>query len=626
MTALRNPRRKGSTPIEYLLDIEDCKATQMKCYVGIFHLSRFIDVMDYQIIKVSPEQLRFTQDSIAECFNYPRGKKFLLNDAFRDLQNGRLQASDFPQIAVTSDEDGMMWSNDNRRLYLFRKVGISKIKVKYYSRKLYRAPPERHLRELMGRKDYFPRVRRRNSRPSVSCASHQDFMPSEMSKISRVRNPSASEDAEPLRVSGEEKVCEIRVKKSPQTVYRAPYEPQYRGLFRAPQEQHYFPRTSWGNSLTSFSRTTLQDFMPSEISRNSRIKMQRRSSRIEAPPTSMQRSSSVIEETEPLAFLDGEKTFDLMMNAALAVMQENSTSSSKAEKEIEKVTTYHPTCEERHKAVLFENPHLPSAAEKEIENITQYPPVTKEAWPLAFSSGENAFEVRAKAALSAMQTTYLFTSEERHKAVPFENLYRPYTAEQESENLMPYPFKDEERHRAVSLALSDGKNVILSQEEKVVQQNSLLSDEKIKILSQDQEEIVQQNSFFSDGKNIILSQEEEVLPHNSFFSDGNNIFLSEREEVVSLNSFFSDGKNIISAQEDEVVSQNSFFSGAKEVISLQEKGVVSQISSFSEQARQPTLPPASSTNSSEKVRAGDIGKALAAMVRGFRKMFGGKGN
>ncbi|GLJ50332.1 hypothetical protein SUGI_1072240 [Cryptomeria japonica] len=85
----------------------------------------------------------------------------LQRDALSDLRSNRLQASDFPLIEVARDEDGVLWSKHNRRLWLFRKAGVSTIKVNLYSRPLFRAPPEPHLREEMGREDYFPRVRRR---------------------------------------------------------------------------------------------------------------------------------------------------------------------------------------------------------------------------------------------------------------------------------------------------------------------------------------------------------------------------------------------------------------------------------------------------------------------------------
>ncbi|GLJ39166.1 hypothetical protein SUGI_0798200 [Cryptomeria japonica] len=124
--------------------------------------------MDYEIVEVSPEQLRFTQDSIADHFKLDSGRECRLEDALCDLGLGQLDASDFPLIAVASDEDGVLWSNDNRRLWLFRKARVSEIEVKYYDRPLFRAPPEPHLRELMARKDYFPRVRWRDGcKPNI---------------------------------------------------------------------------------------------------------------------------------------------------------------------------------------------------------------------------------------------------------------------------------------------------------------------------------------------------------------------------------------------------------------------------------------------------------------------------
>ncbi|GLJ50330.1 hypothetical protein SUGI_1072220 [Cryptomeria japonica] len=117
--------------------------------------------MDRESVKVRPNQLRFSQDSIADHFKLGNGKEFLLKDALSDLRSNRLKASDFPLIEVAKDENGVLWSNDNRRLWLFRKAQISTVEVNLYSRPLFRAPPEPHLRERMGKDNYFPRVRKR---------------------------------------------------------------------------------------------------------------------------------------------------------------------------------------------------------------------------------------------------------------------------------------------------------------------------------------------------------------------------------------------------------------------------------------------------------------------------------
>ena len=115
--------------------------------------------MSYEIVKVDPKDLRFTQDSIGSNFQKPY-RYLSLEEARENIERGVMKSEDFPPIGVYKDEQGMMWSKDNRRLWVFRKAGLTSVSIKLLNLSFSRMPPEGTQRQEMVALDYFPNLRR----------------------------------------------------------------------------------------------------------------------------------------------------------------------------------------------------------------------------------------------------------------------------------------------------------------------------------------------------------------------------------------------------------------------------------------------------------------------------------
>jgi len=105
-----------------------------------------------------PSDLRFTKSSIPSNFSKPY-QDFSLVEALDEIQRGSMEPSDFPTISVYRDEKGIQWSKDNRRLWVFRKAGLTRIEVKYTSKWFSKVPPPGTQRHKMAKPDFFPAVK-----------------------------------------------------------------------------------------------------------------------------------------------------------------------------------------------------------------------------------------------------------------------------------------------------------------------------------------------------------------------------------------------------------------------------------------------------------------------------------
>lgn len=116
--------------------------------------------MSDQLVPLDPNNLRFTQDSIAKNVHL-KNKLISVEDARDRIMNGSLKADDFPPIQVYPEKpSGITWSKDNRRLWVFRKAGLTSISVKILDKPFPRIPDQGTTdREQWARPDYFPRVR-----------------------------------------------------------------------------------------------------------------------------------------------------------------------------------------------------------------------------------------------------------------------------------------------------------------------------------------------------------------------------------------------------------------------------------------------------------------------------------
>ena len=71
-------------------------------------------------LTVKPEDLRFTQDSIAIKFRSPYDD-LRVNDAVEQIQEGILTAEEFTTMNVVKSK-GILWCLDNRHLWVFKKA------------------------------------------------------------------------------------------------------------------------------------------------------------------------------------------------------------------------------------------------------------------------------------------------------------------------------------------------------------------------------------------------------------------------------------------------------------------------------------------------------------------------
>ncbi|GLJ14302.1 hypothetical protein SUGI_0230320 [Cryptomeria japonica] len=128
--------------------------------------------MSFEEVNVNPQEVRFSQDSISRNFTQDYSYSINENGSFsiiskpsslrvvcQQMEEGVIKPCDFPAIEVYKDENGITWSNDNRRLWVFRKAGVTSVPAKLFSTPLFRAPPPPEKREKMASADYFPLVR-----------------------------------------------------------------------------------------------------------------------------------------------------------------------------------------------------------------------------------------------------------------------------------------------------------------------------------------------------------------------------------------------------------------------------------------------------------------------------------
>lgn len=78
-------------------------------------------------LTVKPEDLRFTQDSIAIKFRSPYDD-LRVKDAVEQIQKGILTAEEFTTMNV-EEHKGILWCLDNRRLWIFRKAQVQQVTV-----------------------------------------------------------------------------------------------------------------------------------------------------------------------------------------------------------------------------------------------------------------------------------------------------------------------------------------------------------------------------------------------------------------------------------------------------------------------------------------------------------------
>jgi hypothetical protein len=114
------------------------------------------------MITVNPKDLRFTQDSIALCFQSPH-ENWRIDDAVDMIVSKKLSPKSFPKLSVVRYQ-GTLWSLDNRRLWVFRKAHVVRITVlldpDFESHpRIVNLKSDRSLMARCSCESYFPRVR-----------------------------------------------------------------------------------------------------------------------------------------------------------------------------------------------------------------------------------------------------------------------------------------------------------------------------------------------------------------------------------------------------------------------------------------------------------------------------------
>ena len=84
------------------------------------------DVLVHNTCQLDPNDIYYTQDSIGRKFSDGRS----VDDMITGLKNGSITADDVPAIRVF-EQDGKIFTLDNRRLYAFKQAGMSQINVRW---------------------------------------------------------------------------------------------------------------------------------------------------------------------------------------------------------------------------------------------------------------------------------------------------------------------------------------------------------------------------------------------------------------------------------------------------------------------------------------------------------------
>ncbi|KAL3678948.1 hypothetical protein R1sor_021904 [Riccia sorocarpa] len=113
-----------------------------------------------ELVEVAPWDIRFSQVSIPVYFDHPHEEE-KLDEAVDLILNKQLFASDFPLMRVIMIKNEI-WTANNRRLWVFRKAGVTKVSVIVHSRY---SENENHrflssnLYKRLSSSEFYPRLR-----------------------------------------------------------------------------------------------------------------------------------------------------------------------------------------------------------------------------------------------------------------------------------------------------------------------------------------------------------------------------------------------------------------------------------------------------------------------------------
>nr|ABK25113.1 unknown [Picea sitchensis] len=107
----------------------------------------------------NPKDLHFTQESIKDSFSKAHsGVK--LQDTVADIKAGKLDPSSWGPLTAHEGEDGRLWCENNRRLWVTRQADLPVVNVKIKSNDFISRRLGEETKEKLSDSEYLPKVRR----------------------------------------------------------------------------------------------------------------------------------------------------------------------------------------------------------------------------------------------------------------------------------------------------------------------------------------------------------------------------------------------------------------------------------------------------------------------------------
>ncbi|CAK8684174.1 unnamed protein product [Clavelina lepadiformis] len=151
----------------------------------------------YEVVDMSPTEIRFMQDSICRNFRRHEGS---VNGSINSILRGQMSALDFPKISVIPFK-GKYFSEDNRRLYVFRVLHcLGKLDfISVHLRRDYLGDLQYHFKYTTTNEGQSIRVRGDITKPHFQ---HEVEKPRTARNIAEVRKPLPTEliEMEPVDI------------------------------------------------------------------------------------------------------------------------------------------------------------------------------------------------------------------------------------------------------------------------------------------------------------------------------------------------------------------------------------------------------------------------------------------
>nr|ABK21500.1 unknown [Picea sitchensis] len=105
---------------------------------------------------VNPKDMRFTHEDINSKFTDGVTK---LEDTVADIRAGSLDPKNLGPLDVHRGQNGEIWCENNRRLWVLRRAGVRSIEVKYKNNDFRSRSLGDQTREKLRDANFLPRIR-----------------------------------------------------------------------------------------------------------------------------------------------------------------------------------------------------------------------------------------------------------------------------------------------------------------------------------------------------------------------------------------------------------------------------------------------------------------------------------